>query len=134
MKTRVIGGLALCVLAGVLVTAAFAGERGTRAKAAGIKIGVSLAGYSTDFWSSYVAFEKAAGTKYGVSLVGPISSNGDAGKQATQIRSLIDQGVERADHQPGRQRRDRSHARVRGEQARSRSSAWTSPRRRARST
>ncbi len=28
-----------------------------------IKIGISLAGYSTDFWSSYVAFEKAAGTK-----------------------------------------------------------------------
>src|SRR5262249_3664407 len=43
--------------------------------------------------SSYVAFEKAAATKYGVSLVGPISANGDAGKQATQIRQLIDQGV-----------------------------------------
>jgi simple sugar transport system substrate-binding protein/ribose transport system substrate-binding protein len=52
-----------------------------------------LAGYSTDFWSSYVAFEKAAAEKYGVSLVGPISANGDAGKQATQIRTLISQGV-----------------------------------------
>ena len=93
MKSRVIGVLALCVLAGVFVTAAFAGSEGRAQKTAGIKIGVSLAGYSTDFWSSYVAFEKAAGKKYGVSLVGPISANGDAGKQATQIRSLIDQGV-----------------------------------------
>jgi ribose transport system substrate-binding protein len=93
MKSRIIGALALLVLAGVLVTAAFAATNGAAHKAANIKIGVSLACYSTDFWSSYVAFEKAAATKYGVSLVGPISSNGDAGKQATQIRSLIDQGV-----------------------------------------
>jgi ABC-type sugar transport system substrate-binding protein len=56
-------------------------------------VGVSLAGYSTDFWSAYVAFEKQAGTKYGVKLVGPISSDGDAAKQATQIRTLISQGV-----------------------------------------
>jgi ribose transport system substrate-binding protein len=93
MKSRVIGALALFGLAGVLVTAAFARSDGHAQHAASIKIGVSLAGYSTDFWSSYVAFEKAAATKYGVSLVGPISSNGDAGKQATQIRTLIDQGV-----------------------------------------
>src|SRR5262249_61260786 len=66
---------------------------GVHTQKASIKIGVSLAGYSTDFWSSYVAFEKAAGAKYGVSLVGPISSNGDAGKQATQIRTLFDEGV-----------------------------------------
>src|SRR5262245_64988199 len=66
---------------------------GVHTQKASIKIGVLLAGYSTDFWSSYVAFEKAAGAKYGVSLVGPISANGDAGKQATQIRTLIDQGV-----------------------------------------
>src|SRR5436305_15308084 len=66
---------------------------GVHTQKASIKIGISLAGYSTDFWSSYVAFEKAAAKKYGVSLVGPISSNGDAGKQATQIRTLISQGV-----------------------------------------
>jgi simple sugar transport system substrate-binding protein/ribose transport system substrate-binding protein len=93
MKSRVIGTVALAALAGVLATAAFAGGNGQAQKAGSIKIGVSLAGYSTDFWSSYVAFEKAAATKYGVSLVGPISSNGDAGKQATQIRTLIDEGV-----------------------------------------
>ncbi|HLX19441.1 MAG TPA: sugar ABC transporter substrate-binding protein [Gaiellaceae bacterium] len=93
MKSRVFGVVALVALAGVLATAAFAGGRGHAQGAGSIKIGVSLAGYSTDFWSSYVAFEKAAATKYGVSLVGPISSDGDAGKQATQIRTLIEQGV-----------------------------------------
>jgi ribose transport system substrate-binding protein len=91
VKVRVFGALVLG-LAAVLSTAAFASGGHTQ-KGTSIKIGVSLAGYSTDFWSSYVAFEKAAATKYGVSLVGPISSNGDAGKQATQIRTLIDQGV-----------------------------------------
>jgi ribose transport system substrate-binding protein len=93
MKSRVIGAVAIAALVGVLATAALASGSGHAQKAGSIKIGVSLAGYSTDFWSSYVAFEKAAATKYGVSLVGPISSDGDAGKQATQIRTLISQGV-----------------------------------------
>ena len=93
MKIRVLGALALIGFAGLLTTAPFAAG-GHAQRGATIKIGVSLAGYSTDFWSSYVAFEKAAALKYGVSLVGPISSDGDAGKQATQIRSLIDQGVD----------------------------------------
>src|SRR5215831_8702971 len=92
MKIRVFGALALIGLAGVLTQAPMAAA-GHAKGAAPVKIGVSLAGYSTDFWSSYVAFEKAAAKKYGVSLVGPISSDGDAGKQATQIRTLIDQGV-----------------------------------------
>jgi ABC-type sugar transport system substrate-binding protein len=112
VKTRLIGGIALVALAGVLATAALAAG-GHAKKTASLKIGVSLAGYSTDFWSSYVAFEKQAATKYGVSLVGPISSNGDAGKQATQIRTLISH-MQRA--------------------STSRSSASTSPRPRARST
>ena len=93
MKIRVLRWVAVAGLTGVLATAAVAAGNGHEQRAAGIKVGVSLAGYSTDFWSSYVAFEKAAATKYGVSLVGPISSNGDAGKQATQIRTLIDEGV-----------------------------------------
>jgi ribose transport system substrate-binding protein len=92
VKTHVMRGLVLIGLAGVLASSALAANRGHTQKST-IDIGVSLAGYSTDFWSSYVAFEKQAATKYGVKLVGPISSNGDAGKQATQIRTLIDQGV-----------------------------------------
>jgi simple sugar transport system substrate-binding protein/ribose transport system substrate-binding protein len=94
VKTRLIGGIALAALAGVLATTALAAGGGHAKKTASLKIGVSLAGYSTDFWSSYVAFEKQAATKYGASLIGPISSNGDAGKQATQIRTLISQGVD----------------------------------------
>jgi len=93
VKIRLFGVLALIGLAGVLTTAAFAAGQGHAQKSKTITIGVSLAGYSTDFWSSYVAFEKQAGTKYGVKLVGPISSDGDAAKQATQIKTLIDQGV-----------------------------------------
>ena len=93
MKTRLFGVLAIVGLVGVLSTTSFAAGQGHTQTKKGITIGVSLAGYSTDFWSSYVAFEKAAAAKNGVSLVGPISANGDAGKQATQIKTLIDQGV-----------------------------------------
>jgi simple sugar transport system substrate-binding protein/ribose transport system substrate-binding protein len=93
VKNRLFGVLALIGLAGVLTTTALAAGQGHASKGGTITVGVSLAGYSTDFWSSYVAFEKQAATKYGVKLVGPISSDGDAAKQATQIRTLIDQGV-----------------------------------------
>lgn len=93
MKTRLFGVLAIVGLVGVLSTTSFAAGQGHTQTKKGITIGVSLAGYSTDFWSSYVAFEKAAAAKNGVSLVGPISADGDAGKQATQIKTLIDQGV-----------------------------------------
>src|SRR5690349_17706627 len=89
-----LGGIVAVALVGALLATAALGAGHSRSHATGsIKVGVSLAGYSTDFWSSYVAFEKAAAKKYGVTLVGPISANGDAGKQATQIKTLIDQGV-----------------------------------------
>jgi ribose transport system substrate-binding protein len=92
--TRVVVGLAMLgLLVTALASSALASSSSHRRAAASYTIGVSLAGYSTDFWSSYVSFEKAAATKDGVSLVGPISANGDAGKQATQIRTLISQGV-----------------------------------------
>ncbi len=94
MRTRVIGGLLVLGLAGALVTAAFATTGGHAKKSVGLKIGVSLAGYSTDFWSSYVAYESQFAKQYGVSLVGPVPANGDAAKQATQIRTLITQGVQ----------------------------------------
>jgi ribose transport system substrate-binding protein len=92
VKARIIGALVALGVIGVLATA-LAATAAPAKRTATIKVGVSLAGYSTDFWSSYVAFEKQAAKTYGVSLVGPISANGDAGKQATQIKTLIDQGV-----------------------------------------
>ncbi len=92
--TRLFAGLVATALLGTALAASALGSSRAHARAsASYKIGVSLAGYSTDFWSSYVAFEKQAGAKYGVTLVGPISSDGDAAKQATQIRTLISQGV-----------------------------------------
>jgi simple sugar transport system substrate-binding protein/ribose transport system substrate-binding protein len=99
VKARLIGALVAVGLVGALGATAFAGsaghakQAGHATRSSGIKVGVSLAGYSTDFWSSYVQFEKQAAQTYGVSLVGPISANGDAGQQATQIKTLIDQGV-----------------------------------------
>jgi ribose transport system substrate-binding protein len=93
VRRRITSGVLLLVLVGALTSVAWASSASSTQQAAPIKVGVSLAGYSTDFWSSYVSFEKAAAKKYGVSLVGPISSNGDAGKQATQIRTLISQRV-----------------------------------------
>jgi ribose transport system substrate-binding protein len=94
VKARLTSAVLALGLAGVLAAAAVAATTAPARKAASIKVGVSLAGYSTDFWSSYVAFEKQAAKTYNVSLVGPISANGDAGKQATQIKNLIDQGVD----------------------------------------
>jgi ribose transport system substrate-binding protein len=93
VKIRIFRWVTVVGLAGLIAATAVSVGNAHAQKTSGIKIGVSLAGYSTDFWSSYVSFEKAAATKYGVSLVGPISSDGDAGKQATQIRTLIDEGV-----------------------------------------
>ena len=94
MKARLIGALLALGLAGALATAALAATGGHARKSAGIKIGVSLAGYSTDFWSSYVAYESQFAKQYGASLVGPVPANGDAAKQATQVRTLITQGVQ----------------------------------------
>ena len=93
MKIRSLGALVLVGLVAAVLAATLAVGQGRAQSRKTVTVGVSLAGYSTDFWSSYVAFEKAAATKYGVKLVGPISANGDAGKQATQIKTLIDQGV-----------------------------------------
>jgi simple sugar transport system substrate-binding protein/ribose transport system substrate-binding protein len=93
MKRSLFGGLALVALAGLLATAALGAGRSHARAAASIKIGVSLAGYSTDFWSSYVSYEKKFAKTYDVSLVGPVPANGDAGKQLTDIRTLINEGV-----------------------------------------
>jgi ABC-type sugar transport system substrate-binding protein len=93
VKIRSLGALVLVGLVAAVLAATLAVGQGRAQSRKTVTVGVSLAGYSTDFWSSYVAFEKAAATKYGVKLVGPISANGDAGKQATQIKTLIDQGV-----------------------------------------
>jgi simple sugar transport system substrate-binding protein/ribose transport system substrate-binding protein len=56
-------------------------------------VGVSLAGYSTDFWAAYVKYESTYAKQLGLTLDGPISANGDAATQATQIQTMINQHV-----------------------------------------
>ena len=54
MKFRLFGVLAIVGCVGVLATAALAAQA---QQTKTITVGVSLAGYSTDFWSSFVQFE-----------------------------------------------------------------------------
>ena len=56
-------------------------------------VGVSLAGYSTDFWAAYVNYEATFAKQLGLTLDGPISANGDAATQASQIQTMINQHV-----------------------------------------
>ncbi len=58
------------------------------------KLGVSLTLNNTDFWSSYITYEQQYATKYQAQLIGPIVANGDAGKQITDIHTLISQGAQ----------------------------------------
>jgi ribose transport system substrate-binding protein len=93
MKGR--GVLVLVVLGLMAAVAAMASASSTapaRPLASG-KIGVSLAGYSTDFWAAYVQYEKQFAKADGLDLIGPVSANGDAAKQATDITTLLNEGV-----------------------------------------
>jgi ribose transport system substrate-binding protein len=56
-------------------------------------VGVSLAGYSTDFWAAYVQYEATDAKQLGLTLDGPISANGDAATQSSQIQTMINQHV-----------------------------------------
>jgi len=93
VKVRIFGAVLAIAAVGALASVAFGGSSAARKPAAGFKLGVSLAGYSTDFWSSYVSYEKRYAKRYGASLIGPVPANGDAGKQLTQVRTLITQGA-----------------------------------------
>jgi ribose transport system substrate-binding protein len=65
----------------------------TNAGAKKMVVGVSLAGYSTDFWAAYVQYEATYAKKLGLTLDGPVSANGNAATQATQIQTMINQHV-----------------------------------------
>lgn len=58
------------------------------------KLGVSLTLNNTDFWTSYIGYEKKFADQYKAELIGPVVANGDAGKQLTDIRTLIAQGAQ----------------------------------------
>ena len=58
------------------------------------KLGVSLTLNNTDFWTSYITYEQQFAQQYNAKLLGPIVNNGDAGKQITDIHTLIDEGAQ----------------------------------------
>ncbi|MDQ2812534.1 MAG: sugar ABC transporter substrate-binding protein [Actinomycetota bacterium] len=94
------GLLGLAMLAGCSSssssTSSGSGPSSTSASTAAQKklvVGVSLAGYSTDFWAAYVQYEATYAKQLGLTLDGPISANGDAATQASQIQTMINQHV-----------------------------------------
>jgi len=87
--------LAGCSSSGNTASSGGGGSSASASTAASKKmvVGVSLAGYSTDFWAAYVKYEAAYAKQLGLTLDGPISANGDAATQASQIQTMINQHV-----------------------------------------
>ncbi len=83
----------LAVLTGCSSTSSSATSTAGTAANKKMVVGVSLAGYSTDFWAAYVKYEAADAKQLGLTLVGPVSANGDAATQASQIQTMINQHV-----------------------------------------
>jgi ABC-type sugar transport system substrate-binding protein len=74
------GLLGMAVLAGCSSSSSTSGS-GSSASASTaankkMVVGVSLAGYSTDFWAAYVQYEKTYASQLGLTLDGPVSANG----------------------------------------------------------
>ena len=67
---------------------------GTLASGANFKLGVSLTFNNTDFWTNYITYEAKFATQYNATLIGPLVANNDAGKQITDIHTLIQEGAQ----------------------------------------
>lgn len=94
-------GVALIVVATMVVAACSstnkAASGGGSAKLkmdAPFKLGVSLTLNNTDFWTSYISYEKKFAGQYKAQLLGPLVAAGDPGKQITDIHTLIAQGAQ----------------------------------------
>src|SRR3954465_3585597 len=57
------------------------------------KLGVSLTFNNTDFWTSYISYQKQFAKQYHAQLIGPLVANNDSGKQITDIHTLISEGA-----------------------------------------
>src|SRR5437899_4967167 len=66
----------------------------TLAPGANFKLGVSLTFNNTDFWTNYISYEQKFATQYNATLIGPLVANNDAGKQITDIHTLIQEGAQ----------------------------------------
>src|SRR6202165_5352436 len=70
------------------------GSGNTLAPGASFKLGVSLTFNNTDFWTNYISYEAKFATQYHATLIGPLVANNDAGKQITDIHTLIQEGAQ----------------------------------------
>jgi ribose transport system substrate-binding protein len=98
---RVAGALAAALLAVGLAACSETGPGGSSGSAAKklganetFKLGVSLTFNNTDFWTSYISYQKQFADKYHAKLIGPLVANNDSGKQISDIRTLISQGAQ----------------------------------------
>jgi ribose transport system substrate-binding protein len=97
--------LGALIVAAAIVLAACGGTSGsssgststsgsTLAPGASFKLGVSLTFNNTDFWTNYISYEAKFATQYHATLIGPLVANNDAGKQITDIHTLIQEGAQ----------------------------------------
>lgn len=105
MGTGIVRRIAGAVVAAVLVVGVGAcsesgpgGSSDTTAAKLGanetFKLGVSLTFNNTDFWTSYISYQKRFADRYHAKLIGPLVANNDSGKQVGDIRTLIAQGAQ----------------------------------------
>lgn len=92
--TVAMAAVAILALAGCSSTSQTTAKKGNLSPSSSFKLGVSLTLNNTDFWTSYISYEKQYAKQYNAQLIGPVVSNGDAGKQITDIRTLVDQGAD----------------------------------------
>lgn len=100
-RSRRVASLGLAALTTAVLAACSSTSTSTATSAstqlkpdAPFKLGVSLTLNNTDFWTSYISYEKKFADQYKAQLIGPVVANGDAGKQLTDIRTLIAQGAQ----------------------------------------
>src|SRR5690348_11354250 len=67
---------------------------GKLAPGSSFKLGVSLTFNNTDFWTNYISYETKFAQQYNATLIGPLVANNDAGKQITDIHTLIQEGAQ----------------------------------------
>ncbi len=90
---------ALGAIAAVALLAACGGGGGTGGgggfKAGdSFKLGVSLTFNNTDFWTNYITYEQKFAKQYNATLIGPLVANNDAGRQLTDVKTLIQEGAQ----------------------------------------
>jgi ribose transport system substrate-binding protein len=84
----------LAACGGTTTTGSTPTSGGKLAPGASFKLGVSLTFNNTDFWTNYITYETKFAAQYNAQLIGPLVANNDAGKQITDIHTLIQEGAQ----------------------------------------